>query len=379
MTRQQEYLPEIDRLRGIAVLMVIFHHLSEAPYGILSPWVPNFLSQTWTGVDLFFVISGFVIYRHLIHNGFAAEIKIEEPVRSVARFFWKRFWRIVPAALFWAVLPLVAVMAIGGLSAATSPENILRNFREIFTLTFNYALLYSKNGSMLLKPYWSLCVEEHFYLVLPWLLICFSHKKTRIALCVAVILLTPLLLRPLGWDILQPENKIFYFRSATHGRLDGLFLGVLLAELNIAVALQRAFSRKLMNALSILVLTLLALAQNIIQSEWTYNLALSSTALLSGILVALASLNRGYVLNFPVIRSALLAIGKRSFSLYLAHMPTYFFVIGILGANAKAVTSLERAAATVLYLALLASVTFLSHRWLELPLREYGRRWGDSA
>lgn len=374
MDKTPAYLPEIDLLRGVAVLLVIFHHLSEPTFGILQPWVPEVLTETWTGVDIFFVISGFVIYRSLRENGFEAGDK-RPSLRAVGHFFWRRFWRIFPAAFFWAVIPLAVVVAAGGFSATTTPEKIWDNFRSIVTLTFNYDLVYTKDNSVLLGPYWSLIVEEHFYLLLPWLLLLLPGRRSRILLCSSMILLTPLLFRPLGWVFLNPVNQVFYFRCSTHCRLDGLFLGVLLAELNPASFLKMKFSRIGMNCVSLVVIGLIAVAQWMISSALTYNIALSLLALASGLLVLMASLGQGYVLQIPFLRPVLLWVGKRSFSFYLAHMPVYFLVVGLFSANFRNLNGGEIGRMALLFSVLLTFAAYASYRWIERPLIAFGRGW----
>ncbi|MGZ3653530.1 MAG: acyltransferase family protein [Bdellovibrionota bacterium] len=346
-----KYFPEIDRLRGVAILLVIFHHLASRPFGILAPFVDPFWSETWVGVDLFFVISGFVVARSLAGS---------EP----GAFYRRRFWRIAPSAALWAVIPLLAVLVMGGVSASTSVAQIWHDFLGIISLTFNYSYAYAREASLLLSPYWSLCVEEHFYLVLPLLFLAVRGRRGRIALGAFVILLTPLFLRPVIKAWIPPPHPIPYFRCATHCRLDGLFLGVLLAELGLVFRRGRFWG-----PVAVLLLMGMVALPNWMSTEARYNWGLSFLALLSGGLVLLASQNRGWVLEWPFVGDVLRAVGKRSYALYLTHVPAYFLAVALFRANGRAVGGAEAAVITGVYGVILAALALGSYRWVERPLR----------
>ncbi|WP_127129570.1 acyltransferase family protein [Georgenia sp. SYP-B2076] len=155
--RTSSFRTDIQALRALAVSLVVLNHL----------W-PNRLTGGYVGVDVFFVISGFLISRHLVR-----EIRDEGRVR-LAAFYARRVRRLLPAALLVAAVSLVGVAVFMPAAAWT------RNASEVIASTFyveNWLLAarsvdYSalSEAASVVQHYWSLSVEEQFYLVWPVLL-----------------------------------------------------------------------------------------------------------------------------------------------------------------------------------------------------------------
>ncbi|GGF30251.1 acyltransferase family protein [Subtercola lobariae] len=152
------FLPHIQGLRAIAVLLVVIYHFE-----------PGRLTGGYIGVDVFFVISGFLITQQLSRE-------LERTDRIKLPSFWaKRVRRLLPAALLVLLFSTVATLVIMPLSALTE------NLKEILASTFyveNWALaansvdyLAASNDASLVQHYWSLSLEEQFYLVWPILLL----------------------------------------------------------------------------------------------------------------------------------------------------------------------------------------------------------------
>ncbi|WP_172582863.1 acyltransferase family protein [Subtercola boreus] len=152
------FLPHIQGLRAIAVLLVVIYHF----------W-PGRLTGGYIGVDVFFVISGFLITQQL-----SRELERTDRIR-LPTFWAKRVRRLLPAALLVLLFSAVATLAVMPLSA------LAENVREILASTFyveNWALaansvdyLAASNDASLVQHYWSLSLEEQFYLVWPILLL----------------------------------------------------------------------------------------------------------------------------------------------------------------------------------------------------------------
>lgn len=150
-------MPELDALRGIAILLVLFFHGFGFRYGLegLSGFPKLFVAATlpgWIGVNLFFVLSGFLITGILLDT--------KPNARYYRTFYTRRALRILP--LYYAVLLLLAVLTRTGWvnRHASWPFLILSffylsNVTELFGVTMQYGVL------------WSLAVEEHFYLLWP--------------------------------------------------------------------------------------------------------------------------------------------------------------------------------------------------------------------
>lgn len=184
----------LDLLRGLAVLLVIFRHWNVLP--LLS-------NLGWLGVDLFFVISGF-----LISNLLFSELDKNGRI-DLFRFFIRRGLKIYPLFLLLLILTLYATVLY---STGASFKPFLF---ELFFLQ-NYA------GGLYVHT-WSLAVEEHFYVLL---LICFSlfiskNKNNVLPMCIFFMAI-PLLLRI--YNCLNGNHQNHFY---THTRIDSLFAGVL--------------------------------------------------------------------------------------------------------------------------------------------------------
>ena len=206
-------LPGLDTLRACAVLMVIPFHATSIVgrkfFGYLGTDVFRF---GWIGVDLFFVLSGFLICSQLLQS-----VKRDGGV-NFPRFYIKRSMRILPAYL--TVLLLYYVW----------PE-----FREKPDMDgplrfMLFYMNYGRNGEAYSHA-WSLCVEEHFYLLIPMLIA--GHvrwpKIFRPQVLIPGALIGVVGLRYYLWSIHAPYFPEVYRKSHTH--LDGLTVGLTLAIL----------------------------------------------------------------------------------------------------------------------------------------------------
>ena len=215
----------LDTLRALAIALVMLYHLN----GRLPESLAWGRRIGWMGVDLFFALSGYLIGSQLLRPVHAGE-----PV-SLRDFYRKRAYRILPAYL--VVLAVYVVWPAGREANGISP------LWEFLTFTENLFVDYAKNQAF--SHVWSLCVEEHFYLVLP-LLVLWLSKKASVGKTVAVMLLFVALgivmrsytLVHVLWK-LSPQEDIYSVRYIervyypTWARLDGLIAGVGLALMRI--------------------------------------------------------------------------------------------------------------------------------------------------
>src|SRR5579862_3933356 len=156
MSQRDERIPELDGLRGIAIVGVILFHLGLR---IRLPETLAALSRYgWTGVDLFFVLSGFLIGGILIDQRTSDEY--------YAPFYARRFFRIVPL-----YLAIVGVYGLVSLSSARTwlVDYFLPSMPWYTYLTFTNNIWIAVHDSMavFIAPSWSLAIEEQFYLTLP--------------------------------------------------------------------------------------------------------------------------------------------------------------------------------------------------------------------
>ena len=211
----------LDTLRSVAILAVVLYHLNLQ--GLLPSALDPAAKMGWVGVDLFFVLSGFLIGSQLLKPYLAGE----KP--SLREFYKRRAYRILPA--FFVVLGLYMVVPLW--REASGPHAAW----QYASFTWNLLLLgYPANRAF--SHVWSLCVEEHFYLLFPLLLLLMMRKPSvfKTALVLLFVVLGGVGLR--GWllhSVIQPADDgqgllmMRYVYYPTYSRLDGLVAGVSLA------------------------------------------------------------------------------------------------------------------------------------------------------
>jgi peptidoglycan/LPS O-acetylase OafA/YrhL len=183
-------LPALDGLRGLAVLLVIIFHADfyfGGPFasgGIAAP-LSAIIGAGWVGVPLFFVLSGFLITGILYDTKGAAGY--------LSSFFARRALRILPLYVgFVGVLTLVSLLQAR--STGHAPFLQLQDSLSLFGFYYNFRVAFVTHWAHSKVPhFWSLCVEEHFYLVWPFAVLLLS-RLNLMRLCL-VGLLTALLLR----------------------------------------------------------------------------------------------------------------------------------------------------------------------------------------
>jgi len=213
-------LPGLDLLRAIAVVWVmLFHSFLVGGLGPDFKWLERY---GWMGVDIFFVLSGFLITKLL-----AKELGTYGRL-SFGDFYARRAWRILPA--------FVVVLAIYVAFPQWREAEGLAPWWMFATFTFNALVDYGTQQAF--SHAWSLCVEEHFYLLFPliaWVMVR-RPSASRVAVVVIGLVLTGIALRAGVWlrdDALQPPRNWFVedIYYPTWCRLDGLLAGVVLATL----------------------------------------------------------------------------------------------------------------------------------------------------
>lgn len=190
LVRSAQRIPELDGIRGIAILFVfLFHYFTYTGRGSQATAFTRLLrifDFGWSGVDLFFVLSGFLI------GGILLEARNSR--QYFRTFYARRIYRIFPLYYLWLYLYL-AVLLIGlslaGPSEMFTKEDLVRFPRYLLFLQ-NFFYANSHLQLAWLSPTWSLAVEEQYYLVAP-LLIRFLSIRTLTKVLLGTILLAPLL------------------------------------------------------------------------------------------------------------------------------------------------------------------------------------------
>jgi peptidoglycan/LPS O-acetylase OafA/YrhL len=220
---QNHKLNGLDHLRALAITMVLLFHyrLFEHPAGF-EDWV----DFGWTGVDLFFVLSGYLIAGQLF-----AKINQGKGI-AVKEFYFKRFFRIIPV--------YVVVLAIYFLVPPFREWEALPPLWKYLTFTQNFGLDRQTGGTF--SHAWSLCIEEQFYLLLPIIIsvaIYFKAGKKAFYL-LPILFIAGFVIRISIWNsIIAPVEGTEAFRNTwtkwmyypTFNRLDGLLCGVTVAAI----------------------------------------------------------------------------------------------------------------------------------------------------
>ena len=316
---------EIEKLRAVAVLMVVILHM---PY--LHSILPDFLKNSAAGVDLFFAISGFVVTLSLLRQEKKFTSPDDSPIENTQYFlkifYTKRALRIIPAALFWIATYFIFTLIYKNSASQSlfgTPKSILKEATYIFSGCYNYLRYNTQNMSVYnLGFYWSLCVEAHFYFLLPFLFILTKNKKDRIKIILFLIITVVCFLRPF---LASPANynEIAFNNFASHRRFDVLLFGVLAAQLYKEKSnYQIITNAKILfgNFLSIFLILGIWILPGVLPYPFNLNFGFSIVGVYCVFLVFLASKNCGYVLNIPLLNHALSYLGSRSYSIYLSHV-----------------------------------------------------------
>jgi len=224
-------LLQLDVLRGIAVVLVLLNHRPHLgdgpPPGLLDPWLRLPSGLYWTGVDLFFVLSGYLVGGILIAE-----------MRATGRIDLKRFWirrglKIWPSYYLYLVVlsVLTALFYVDTSYPGAQWTGVWINLKKLFYVQ-NYFTA-ERPGPvphMLGGHTWTLAVEEHFYLLLP-LLLAFSGRYWRKALPAVALGLLVICLAFRLRNFNTPMNWVWDYQ-VTHKRIDSLFFGAFLAYLS---------------------------------------------------------------------------------------------------------------------------------------------------
>jgi len=326
-----KHVPELDGLRGIAIVAVLIHH----------QLTPFSLTGGFLGVDLFFVLSGFLITSLLL-----AEFRKTGSV-SLKNFYMRRLLRLGPAlAIYLSVCLLVAYW--------TQTIELTRQLKLIALAVF-----YSTNWRMAfrwdstLDPtaiIWSLSIEEQFYLVWPLVLLGCLALKLRRCLIVGGLTLTVLAVAIHRYSLLESGTALTRLYYGTDTRADSLLVGCVFGLLpSVSSEWQTNTWLKLGGVFSAGALGFLILTADF-SDGFLYRGGFTVVALLSGVVIFAAANAPPPPLSAALRFLPLVWLGKISYGLYLWHWlvvrNTSFYPLGRWEPLAKLTISLGIAAAS---------------------------------
>lgn len=355
--RSIQYIPAIDGLRALAVIAVMFYHLGFS-------WIPG----GFLGVDLFFVISGYVITRMLLDS------IAQSGGLDLRGFYLARLRRLLPALLFMLTTTIIAV----GIWAPDTIKRLLVDTPFALTGTINWWLVANEEDYFesigrppLLQHTWSLAVEAQFYLVWPLILYFILKKFGKKHIPVAALFIAAasgiaLLLVSFSIDAANASKvSHVYFGTDTHSV--GLFLGAALAVSWIPQNFRVELSRKGQNFIDgigifgfigILATFLFIDASN----PAMYKIAFPLAGIFGAAIIA--SIVHPASRFAPILQNkVLLWVGERSYAIYLWHWVIFQVTRPTvdLAGQAWALYSLR-----ILIVFALADISL---RYVELPIR----------
>jgi peptidoglycan/LPS O-acetylase OafA/YrhL len=343
---------ELDGLRGLAILMVVvWHYFISAPEleGRLH-WMLVPFSQTWSGVDLFFVLSGFLISNILLN--------VRSSTHFFTTFYVRRFFRIVP---IYFVLLLLAMVMRHYLPEMFSGYEIIPQWAYfLFVPNIAMAMVYS-HGAGILGISWSLGVEEQFYLLLPACVRGLTERALyRAALCAipAAVLLRSACL-----------NNLFALQYQMPCRIDALALGILCGAVLKNQRLRQTFSERRLMILAVLFVGFGALAifdLNPLTSRIAAVFGLTWIAMLYAALLLTALLAPSSLVARISRNPALREMGQLAYFVYLFHDLIHQLVYRYVGVGPIA------GLLSITTVILLAKVSW---RLFEEPLIRKGHSW----
>ncbi len=361
------YVPAFDGLRGIAILPVVLLHVgvNTLPDGRLL----FELTRGWYGVDLFFVLSGFLITWIL-----ASEIE-ETGTIDIRRFYLRRCLRLGPAY----VSMLTALLAGAVSLEPPTLSRVPRVLPALVSYTYNYQLAAGGTHFDPLVVVWSLCVEEQFYLVWPWVLRALGVRRALMFCVAAVAMLSTYrtgLYMLLNWRHLynpSPASAIWIY-FATDTRIGVILVGCA-AALSLRNPRTRWVWRRIRESRWCLPLAATAAAACAIyvtggypsSASWRsatfgYTVAACASAALIGAIFVKPWSRISRALSWP----PLVALGRVSYGVYLFHVGIAWVVLRMLeqaGWPGSALGRFTIAAAAVFALAWAAAE--LHYRWVE--------------
>lgn len=371
-----ERVPELDGLRGVAVLVVVIsHYLGVVTITSNPPWLQKFLWSLrigWSGVDLFFVLSGFLI------GGILLDAR--ESKTYYKTFYMRRVFRILPVYYLWIALFMAVTCALqlsdaGRRTAGIAELWVLPKLLLFGQNIFNDWTAYQWKWFVVT---WSLAVEEQFYLIAPLLLRKLDVK--RVAWLMGGVLLAAPALRlavfygPPKWSALATV--------AMPCRADSLACGILLAIAWRTPGVREWIAARtswLWASFGLLLCGAAAIAKQLclLPESWVkISIGYTWLGLLFSVTVWIGLTQKRSWLAGVMRWKALRALGTISYCVYIIHMSVNYYAHELLLKRTKPeIYGLETYAVTLLALGVTLGLATASWYWFEKPMLRRGHRY----
>jgi peptidoglycan/LPS O-acetylase OafA/YrhL len=312
-------IPALDGLRGLAVLAVMLFHFESRPL----------LPGGAFGVDLFLALSGYLITGLLLN-----ELR-ESGSIDLKQFYVRRALRLMPALVLFLIgaVLISAVFGLVNLKPAPNYHQLATTVGFTAVYLLNWAFAFGYQVPQLAAHLWSLSLEEQFYVLWPGIVLCLVRVDRSMKLLIGCTLLliiasltTPYLVTGLSWHQSEDWRRLYY---GSDFRAHGLLLGSLAAEMVASGMATRLVAGRLFGVVAcasglFFLMAALTLTEKNVLLFLTGGFGLLS---ISCSLLVLYAANRSEGLAILALSVAPLQyIGRRSYAIYLWHMPIGFWL-----------------------------------------------------
>jgi len=346
----RQHYPALDGLRGFACLIVVIYH----NFG----FIQKYIFFGWLSVDLFFTLSGFLITDILMNA-------VHRP-HYLRNFYARRFFRIFP--LYYLSL-IILLVWLPRLQTPLHLEYYSNNQAYIWTYLQNWLYVFNPPvNTDSLNHFWSLAVEEQFYLIWPFVILLLKNPK-HLLIFVLLMLVGVSGIRLWAW--LHQVQGLAYYNLYTFTRIDGICIGSIVA---ILLRISPGFLSRYTPAI-VIVFALLNFGFFFINRSFSFSfpyLALigyTTLAMLLGLMVNQGITKENKLINFIFNFSFLKFIGTVSYGFYVIHWPVYRGLSPWVSSRLEQILSIDLAAITtsILLAALALFLSWLSFKYFETP------------
>lgn len=359
---KQQRIPELDGLRGIAVILVIsFHYLNNQlvdATGFTGKLIGKVTSIGWVGVDLFFILSGFLIGTILIQN--------KHSKNYFSTFYIRRIVRIVPN-YFLLILIFLTLTAVPYFSDNyfLTGNNVIPIWSYLM-MVHNLFMAHLNNlGNIAMSVTWSIGIEEQFYIIFPFIVYFLKEKWLPWILGCAIILAVIFRMQYNNW--IPPYVLL-------HCRMDAISLGAIIAYLNNKYDLAVWVNRYFKWVIGILTFDIFICAYKYYQFQDLGNMRNTYFGIFFSICLIFALTYKKTIYAAFLRNKILMWIGSISYSLYLFH----YMLLGLFqhfAGNGLGLRNVKDVIITSIALIISMLFSWALYLKLETPMVKIGKKF----
>ena len=352
----KKHIDALTGIRGIAALWVLLHHLvTQYPLeGKLPHWVTNIADKGWLGVDLFFLLSGFVIaYVH--HNDFSHRLSFS----SWRRFMWLRIARIYPVHLV-TTLALVPIFLLAStLFNYHSPADAFSLSKLLFSisLTNGFGVENSVGWN---APSWSVSSEFFAYLCFPFLAALLFRASLSMLQCFAIMATVFALTISLGWGLTDKQSYFAGWQFVLLRVLSEFLVGMLIFRL---YQITKVTTLLPMAVVALSIIAFMALLNTHSRWDWVMIMAF-------GLLLFSLTDNSHFASRW-LSGSVAVYLGKISYSVYLCHGVVFMVLNSAFGRLLPDWSGVALSVPIVAYIGVSIFAAHITYTFIEVPAQAW--------